>query len=55
MVRRHTNVAASAGCSNSQDRAAVLIFKTGPVELVDCANLIASCSGYFDRIGLALK
>jgi hypothetical protein len=49
------NVAASAGCSSSQDRAAVLIFRTGPVELVDCANLIAGCSGYFDRISLALK
>ena len=49
------NVAASCCYSHSQDRAAVLIFRTGPVERVGCANPIAGCSGYFDRISLALK
>jgi len=37
------------------DRAAALIFRTDPVERVERANLIASCSGYFDRISLASK
>jgi hypothetical protein len=41
--------------SHSPDRAPVLIFRTGPVEQMDRANLIAGCSGYFDRISLALK
>ena len=39
--------------SPSQNRAAALIFRTGPAERVDCANLIAGCSGYFDRLSLA--
>jgi hypothetical protein len=33
----------------------VLIFRAGPVVQADWANLIAGCSGYFDRIGLAVK
>jgi hypothetical protein len=41
--------------SHSRDRAAVPIFRTGPVEQLDRANPIAGCSGYFDRISLALK
>jgi hypothetical protein len=28
---------------------------TGPVDRMDWANLIAGCSGYFDRLSLALK
>jgi hypothetical protein len=37
------------------DGAAVLMFSIGPVEQAGCANLTASCSGYFDRTNLALK
>jgi hypothetical protein len=33
----------------------VLIFRTEPVEQADRDNLIAGCSGYFDRTSLALK
>ncbi len=44
----------SEGLRNlGDDRAAALIFRTDPVERVERANLIASCSGYFDRISLA--
>jgi hypothetical protein len=39
--------------SHSQHRAAVLIFRTGPVVPVDWGNLIAGCSGHFDRTSLA--
>jgi hypothetical protein len=35
--------------------AAGVIFRTGLVEQADWANLIAGCSGYFDRISLASK
>ena len=38
---------------HSQDCAAALLFRTGPVEQVDWANPIADCSGYSDRISPA--
>jgi hypothetical protein len=39
--------------SRSHDCAAALLFRTGPVEQVDWANLIAGCSGCSDRISPA--
>jgi hypothetical protein len=47
------NVAASAVTRRTSHRSAD--FRTGPVERVDWANLIADCSGYFDRTSLASK
>jgi hypothetical protein len=41
--------------ANPGAAAVVVIFRTGPVEQADWANLIAGCSGYFDRISLASK
>jgi hypothetical protein len=37
------------------DRAAMPIFRTGLVERADRGNRIADCSGYFDRISLAVE
>ena len=42
-------------CANPGAAAVVVIFRTGLVEQADWANLIAGCSGYFDRISLASK